>query len=73
MGQVRQESNPDRRGWSSLCSVTPRTFESGADDPGRTGLAEVAPDALPTELRPHIRSAGVEPATSAVAEQRSVH
>ena len=33
--QARQESNPDRRGWSSSCSVTPRAFESGR--PGSNG------------------------------------
>jgi hypothetical protein len=59
--QVRQDSNPDPRGWSSRCSRYTTDLE-------RTTRIERAspswqPGALPIELRPHEEPpAGIEPA-----------
>jgi hypothetical protein len=61
--QVRQGSNPDQRGWSSPCyrlhhGPVKRTTRIERASPGWR------PGALPAELRPHIRAAGLESADS---------
>ena len=68
--QARQDSNPDRRGWSSPCCrlhhrPVKRTTRLERVSPGWR------PGALPHELRPRARPAGIEPASSAFARQRS--
>jgi hypothetical protein len=73
--QARQASNPDQRGWSSPCSRLhhgPEKQESGR--PGSNGPLRVGSPVLfrLSYVRQVVRPAGVEPAASAVAEQRSV-
>jgi hypothetical protein len=71
--QTHQDSNPDLRGWSSPCflyttGLYKRTTRLERASPGWR------PGALPTELHPQeARSAGLEPATTAIAKQCSVH
>ena len=67
--QGRQDSNPDRLGWSQSCSaVTPRPFE--VTGRSRTDIGWITTSGSPVELRPRlagaaapgVASAGVEPA-----------